>query len=76
MRSRARRFCNVWDSLARVCMPRRLRFDEDAGSDDLTERGHLLLRDELVRHHSGVLLLFCTPAAVCSIPMQSRSPGA
>ncbi len=46
-----RRFCNVWDSLARVCMPRRLRFDEDAGSDDLTERGRLLLRDELVRLH-------------------------
>jgi hypothetical protein len=32
-------------------MPRRLRFDEDAGSDDLTERGRLLLRDELVRLH-------------------------
>lgn len=48
----ARRFCNVWDSLARMCMPRRLRFDEDSGSDDLTERGRLLLRDELVRLHA------------------------
>ena len=41
-----RSFCNVWDSLARLCMPRRLRFDADEGADDCTERGRQLLRDE------------------------------
>jgi len=40
------RFLNVWDSLARLCIPKRYRFDEDQGSDDNTERGRLLLRQE------------------------------
>ncbi len=40
------RFLNVWDSLARLCIPKRYRFDEDSGSDDNTERGRLLLRQE------------------------------
>ena len=39
-------FLNVWDSLARLCIPKRYRFDEDQGSDDNTERGRLLLRQE------------------------------
>lgn len=43
------RFLNVWDSLARLCIPKRYRFDEDAGSDDNTERGRLLLRQEQAR---------------------------
>ncbi len=41
-----RRFLNVWDSLARLCIPARYRFDEDSGSDENTERGRLLLRQE------------------------------
>ena len=40
------RFLNVWDSLARLCIPARYRFDEDSGSDENTERGRLLLRQE------------------------------
>ena len=40
------RFLNVWDSLARLCIPKRYRFDVDEGSDDNTERGRLLLRQE------------------------------
>jgi hypothetical protein len=43
------RFLNVWDSLARLCIPKRYRFDEDTGSDDNTERGRLLLRQEQAR---------------------------
>ncbi|KAK9907685.1 hypothetical protein WJX75_008089 [Coccomyxa subellipsoidea] len=39
-------FLNVWDSLARLCIPKRYRFDEDAGNDENTERGRLLLRQE------------------------------
>jgi hypothetical protein len=54
-----RSFCNVWDSLARLCMPRRLRFDEDAGADDGTERGRQLLREEQAR--SLFRLLFHHP---------------
>ena len=42
------RFLNVWDSLARLCIPKRYRFDEDAGNDENTERGRLLLRQEEV----------------------------
>ncbi len=43
------RFLNVWDSLARLCIPKRYRFDVDEGSDDNTERGRLLLRQEQAR---------------------------
>ncbi len=39
----------MWDSLARLCIPKRYRFDVDEGSDDNTERGRLLLRQEQVR---------------------------
>lgn len=41
-------FLNVWDALARLCIPKRYRFDEDAGSDENTGRGRLLLRQEQV----------------------------
>ncbi|KAK9843415.1 hypothetical protein WJX81_001086 [Elliptochloris bilobata] len=39
-------FLNVWDRLARCCIPKRLRFDEDIGDDQHTERGRALLRQE------------------------------
>ncbi|EIE27296.1 hypothetical protein COCSUDRAFT_64161 [Coccomyxa subellipsoidea C-169] len=47
-------FLNVWDSLARLCIPKRYRFDEDAGSDENTERGRLLLRQEQEAHGRGL----------------------
>ena len=40
------RFLNVWDRLVRCCVPKRLRFDEDVGDDEHTERGRALLRQE------------------------------
>ena len=60
------RFLNVWDSLARLCIPKRYRFDVDEGSDDNTERGRLLLRQEQVEPSTCVdgTALF----AVCGMP--------
>lgn len=43
------RFLNVWDRLARCCTSKRLRFDEDVGDDQHTERGRALLRQEQAR---------------------------
>ena len=64
-----RRFLNVWDSLARLCIPVRYRFDEDSGSDENTERGRLLLRQEQAsictwcRAH--LLPLWCSEVVDC-----------
>ena len=59
-----RRFLNVWDSLARLCIPARYRFDEDSGSDENTERGRLLLRQEQA---SARLLCYPHPLSlICS----------
>ena len=55
-----RRFLNVWDSLARLCIPARYRFDEDSGSDENTERGRLLLRQE----QASTCMLCLSPPAV------------
>ena len=63
-----RRFLNVWDSLARLCIPARYRFDEDTGSDENTERGRLLLRQEQARARMlccpHLLSLCCTSFSV------------
>ncbi len=52
------RFLNVWDRLVRCCIPKRLRFDEDVGDDEHTERGRALLRQEQARGVAGILGLF------------------
>jgi hypothetical protein len=43
------RWLNVYDVLARLCIPKRYRFDEETGDDDHTERGKICVRQELVR---------------------------
>ena len=63
------RFLNVWDSLARLCIPKRYRFDEDTGSDDNTERGRLLLRQEQARTQHLLMRESppCWDAAICTL---------
>ena len=66
------RFLNVWDRLARCCTSKRLRFDEDVGDDQHTERGRALLRQEQVR----LLRQCCCPQlglGLCSKPQLVRS---
>ena len=62
----------MWDSLARLCIPKRYRFDVDEGSDDNTERGRLLLRQEQARpqHRLDDSAL----SAVCRMPKLYCSP--
>ncbi len=48
-RKRPRRFFNVWGRIVRCCISKRLRFDEDVGDDEHTERGRALLRQEQAR---------------------------
>ena len=53
------RALNVADVLARVFLPRRWRFGEDAMSEESTERGRVLLRQEQALAHTAPA---CLPA--------------
>lgn len=58
----------MWDSLARLCIPKRYRFDEDAGSDENTGRGRLLLRQE----QASVSLPMTLPSWICEALLEPQ----
>jgi len=61
-RGRPRRFFNVWGRLVRCCIPKRLRFDEEVGDDEHTERGRALLRQEQARPRAPQALRSLLPS--------------